>query len=358
MGSVERAKISRSAGVVAAVFNHRLADAETGIVMNDKVELQASVPADLHGNRLDQVAAQLFPQYSRSRLQGWIKQGTLSVDGQQCRPRDKVSAGANLKIDAQLETEVSWQAQEIALDLVYEDEAILVLNKPAGLVVHPAAGHADGTLVNALLAHAPELAQLPRAGIVHRLDMDTSGILVVARTLPAHHHLVEQLQARSVKREYCALCIGTMTGGGTVDAPMGRHPRQRKKMAVLAAGGKSAITHYRLAQRFGHHTRITVNLETGRTHQIRVHMAHRHHPLIGDPTYGGRPRIPKGASDPLIHALRGFSRQALHARSLGLIHPATGEHVQFECPLPEDIVELIAVLAKEDPPNDPDATLY
>lgn len=326
--------------------------------MNDKVQLQASVPLEMHGRRLDQVAALLFPQYSRSRLQGWIKQGTLCVDGRQSRPRDKVSGGASLQIDAVLEAEVGWQAQDIELNILYEDETILVLNKPAGLVVHPAAGHPEGTLVNALLAHAPELAQLPRAGIVHRLDMDTSGILVVARTLPAHHHLVEQLQARSVKREYCALCIGTMTGGGTVDAPMGRDPRQRKKMAVLVAGGKSAVTHYRLARRFGHHTRVTVNLETGRTHQIRVHMAYRHHPLIGDPLYGGRPRIPKGASDRLIEALRGFSRQALHARSLGLIHPATGEQVQFECPLPEDLTNLIAVLEQEDPPHDPDATLY
>jgi 23S rRNA pseudouridine1911/1915/1917 synthase len=326
--------------------------------MNDKVELQASVPQEMHGRRLDQVAAHLFPQYSRSRLQAWIRQGALSVDGQPSRPRDKVSLGALLRIDTELETEVAWQAQQIELDIVYEDEAILVLNKPAGLVVHPAAGHAEGTLVNAVLGHAPELAQLPRGGIVHRLDMETSGILVVAKTLPAHHHLVNQLQARSVKREYCALCIGAMTGGGTVDAPMGRHPRQRKKMAVLQAGGKAAVTHYRLAQRFGHHTRITVNLETGRTHQIRVHMAHRKHPLIGDPVYGGRPRIPRGASDSLIDALRGFTRQALHAQSLGLIHPESGEPVQFDCPLPDDIVDLIAVLEREDPYDDPDATLY
>lgn len=326
--------------------------------MTDRVELRASVPPEMHGNRLDQVAAQLFPQYSRSRLQEWIKSGAVSVDGQHCRPRDKVSGGADVRIDAVLEAQVSWQGQDIALDVVYEDESILVINKPAGLVVHPAAGHEQGTLVNALLAHAPELAQLPRAGIVHRLDMETSGLLVVARTLPAHHHLVEQLQERTVKREYCALCIGAMTGGGTVDAPIGRHPRQRKKMAVLAAGGKPAVTHYRLAQRFGHHTRITVFLETGRTHQIRVHMAHRHYPLIGDPLYGGRPRIPKGASDLLIGTLRNFPRQALHARSLGLIHPASEESLQFECPLPQDIVDLIAVLEREDPPLAHDAPLY
>ncbi len=326
--------------------------------MIDRVELQASVPQELHGSRLDQVAAQLFPQYSRSRLQEWIKAGAVSVDGKQCRPRDKVSEGANVRVDALLEAEVAWQGQDIALDVVYEDETILVVNKPAGLVVHPAAGHAEGTLVNALLAHAPDLALLPRAGIVHRLDMDTSGLLVVARTLPAHHHLVDQLQERTVKREYCALVIGAMTGGGTVDAAMGRHPRMRKKMAVTAVGGKPAITHYRLAQRFGHHTRITVNLETGRTHQIRVHMAHRRYPLIGDPLYGGRPRIPKGASDQLIHMLRNFSRQALHARSLGFIHPATEEAVQFECPLPDDIQHLIAVLEAEDPPLARDTALY
>ena len=326
--------------------------------MNDRVKLQASVPQEMHGSRLDQAAAELFSQYSRSRLQEWIKKGALLVDGQQCRPRDKVIGGADLRIDTELEAVVGWQAQDIPLDIVYEDDTILVVNKPAGLVVHPAAGHAEGTLVNALLAHAPELALLPRAGIVHRLDMETSGILVVARTLSAHHRLVEQLQARTVKREYCALCIGAMTGGGTVDAPMGRHPRQRKKMAVLVAGGKPAITHYRLAQRFGHHSRITVNLETGRTHQIRVHMAHRRYPLIGDPTYGGRPRIPKGASDRLIDALRSFSRQALHARTLGFMHPSTNEWVEFECPLPDDILGLIAVLEQEDLPLARDTTLY
>jgi len=326
--------------------------------MSNRIELEAVVPVDLGGDRLDQVAARLFPDYSRSRLQAWIKKGELQVDGQQRRPRDKVSPGAVLLINAELEREVGWQPQEIELDIIYEDASILVLNKPAGLVVHPAAGHPDGTLVNALLAHAPELAQLPRGGIVHRLDMDTSGIMVVARTLAAHNHLVEQLQTRTVKREYCAVCIGAMTGGGTIDEPMGRHPKQRKKMAVLAAGGKPAITHYRIARRFGHHTQITVNLETGRTHQIRVHMAHRHYPLIGDPVYGGRPRIPKGAPGILIDALRGFRRQALHAQALGLTHPQTGERMQFECPLPEDMIGLLAVLQQEDPPIARDTTLY
>ena len=317
--------------------------------MKETVELSADLPAELHGERLDQAAAQLFPEYSRSRLQTWIKSGELCVNGQQFRPRDKVSEGDRLVIEAELVQEVPWQAQDIDLDIVYEDTSIIVLNKPAGLVVHPAAGHADGTLVNALLGHAPDLAQLPRAGIVHRLDMDTSGIMVVARSLAAHNHLVAQLQARTVKREYCAVCIGAMTGGGTVDAPMGRHPRQRKKMAVLSAGGKAAITHYRVSRRFGHHTRILVTLETGRTHQIRVHMAHRNYPLVGDPQYGGRPRIPKGASGELVQALRGFPRQALHAQALGLIHPESEEEMRFECPLAEDIVTLLDVLEREDP---------
>jgi 23S rRNA pseudouridine1911/1915/1917 synthase len=317
--------------------------------MKETIELAADIPAELSGERLDQAAAQLFHEYSRSRLQTWIKSGELSVNGQQRRPRDKVNDGDRLVVGAELVQEVPWQAQPIDLEIVYEDNSIIVLNKPAGLVVHPAAGHADGTLVNALLNHAPDLAQLPRAGIVHRLDMDTSGIMVVARSLAAHHHLVAQLQARAVKREYCAVCIGTMTGGGTVDAPMGRHPRQRKKMAVLSAGGKAAITHYRVVRRFGHHTRILVTLETGRTHQIRVHMAHRNYPLVGDPQYGGRPRIPKNASGELIEALRGFSRQALHAQALGLIHPESEEAMRFECPLPEDIVALLGVLEREDP---------
>jgi 23S rRNA pseudouridine1911/1915/1917 synthase len=214
--------------------------------------------------------------------------------------------------------------------------------------VHPAAGHRDGTLVNALINHVPALAQLPRGGIVHRLDKDTSGIMVVAKTLQAHTRLVEQLQARSVGREYDAVCVGAMTGGGTVDEPMGRHPRQRKKMAVVASG-KPAVTHYRVTRRFAHYTHVSVRLETGRTHQIRVHLAHRHYPLVGDPVYGGRPRIPPQASQQLVEALRGFRRQALHARRLRLLHPASGEALAFECPLATDLQNLLAVLETEDP---------
>ena len=313
------------------------------------IQLEAIVPAALAGDRLDQAAAALFPDYSRSRLQTWIKQGDLLVDGKQLRPRDKILAGAVLSVAAEPEQEVTWRPQDIALDIIFEDDEILVLNKPAGLVVHPAAGHHDGTLVNALINHASQMANLPRGGIVHRLDMETSGVMVAAKTLSAHHLLVAQLQARTVKRQYCAVCIGAMTGGGTINEPIGRHPKQRKKMAVRALGGKPAITHYRVTRRFGHHTQIAVNLETGRTHQIRVHMAHRHYPLVGDPVYGGRLRIPKGASGQLIEGLRAFPRQALHAESLGLNHPASGEPVQFDCPLPQDMLDLLALLAAEDP---------
>ena len=317
--------------------------------MSNSVQLDARVPMEMHGARLDQVAAQLFPAYSRSRLQRWIKQGALCVDGRPGRPRDKVTAGARLQVDAALDAVVGWQAQDIALDILHEDEAILVLNKPAGLVVHPAAGHAEGTLVNAVLAHVPGVEQLPRAGIVHRLDKDTSGVLVIAKTLPAHFDLVEQLQARCVKRQYSAVCIGAMTGGGTVDKPIGRLPRQRKKMAVVESGGKRAVTHYRLVQRFGHYSRLAINLETGRTHQIRGPMAYRKNPLLGDPVYGGRPRVPAGVTEVLVRTLRSFSRQALHARSLGFIHPVSRQPQRFDCPLPQDLRDLISALEKEDP---------
>ena len=233
--------------------------------MSERIKMEAEVPAELDHERLDQVAARLFPDFSRSRLQVWIKKGELLVDGKQLRPRDKVAAGALLAIHAQPEQAVSWQPEDIDLDILYEDEHILVLNKPAGLVVHPAAGHADGTLVNALLAHAPQMAQLPRGGIVHRLDMETSGIMVAAKSLLAHHDLVAQLQARTVKRQYTAVCIGVMTGGGTVDEPIGRHPRQRKKMAVLAAAALATIPVSRSASRPAVLTRFACTWPTGTT---------------------------------------------------------------------------------------------
>ncbi|HCS29656.1 MAG TPA: 23S rRNA pseudouridine(1911/1915/1917) synthase RluD [Spongiibacteraceae bacterium] len=316
--------------------------------MSEKIRVSAVIPDELASARLDQAAAQLFPDYSRSRLQGWIKSGELKVNGTSSRPKDKVFGGEELVISAELKDEGSWEPQAIDFGLVHEDEALLVLNKPAGLVVHPAAGHSDGTLVNALLSHCPELVQLPRAGIVHRLDKDTSGLMVVAKTLESHHALVKQLQARTVHREYEALVFGAMTGGGRVDQPMGRHPQQRKKMAVVK-GGKEAVTHYRLLKRFAHFSHVRCLLETGRTHQIRVHMAHIKHPLIGDPQYAGRPRIPKGASETLLDAVRGFRRQALHARRLELLHPLSQEPCAWESELPEDFLTLARILAEEDP---------
>jgi 23S rRNA pseudouridine1911/1915/1917 synthase len=316
--------------------------------MPEHVNQHAIVGERQHGMRLDQAAAELFPDFSRARLQAWIRDGALLADGACLRPRDKVSAGVELIIDARLDDEVGWKAQSIALDIVHDDAEIIVVNKPPGLVVHPAAGHREGTLVNALLHAYPELSALPRAGVVHRLDKETSGLMVVARSLRAHADLVEQLQARAVKREYAAICVGRLTGGGTVDAPIGRHPRARKKMAVVASGGKTAITHYRLEERFAHHTLVAVTLETGRTHQIRVHMAHLHHPLVGDPQYGGRPRLPAGAAQPLVDALRRFPRQALHARRLGLRHPADGNECEWEVPLPQDMQALLACLREFD----------
>jgi 23S rRNA pseudouridine1911/1915/1917 synthase len=318
--------------------------------MAETIEHVAEVPEQMAGYRLDQAAAQLFPDYSRARLQLWIKSGELKVDGEVKKPRDKLLSGEVLTLQAQVEDEDRWEAQDIDLHIVYEDDALLVVNKPVGLVVHPAAGHANGTLLNALLNYIPDSASVPRAGIVHRLDKDTSGLMVVAKTLAAQNHLVNQLQARTVSREYEAVVFGSLTGGGKVEADIGRHPQQRKKMAVVAPGlgGKEAITHYRLIKRFKHHSHIRCMLETGRTHQIRVHMAHVRHALVGDPVYAGRPRLPKGASAELIDILRGFKRQALHARRLTLIHPFSEEEISWEVSLPQDMVTLLHVLEQED----------
>ena len=307
------------------------------------VEHEAEVPLDMAGQRLDQALAALFPDYSRSRLQGWIRAGQVTVDGRELRPRDKVEGGERIRLSAVLEDESRAEAEAIALRVLHEDEDILVLDKQAGLVVHPGAGNPAGTLVNALLHHRPELRVLPRAGIVHRLDKDTSGVMVVACTPAAHAALVRQLEERSVKREYEAVCVGVMTGGGTVDAPIGRHPVDRVRMAVRE-GGREAVTHYRVADRFRGHTHLHCRLETGRTHQIRVHLAHIRHPLVGDPVYGGRLVVPAGATPALADALRGFRRQALHAARLELVHPGSGETVHFEAPVPEDLAGLLAVL--------------
>lgn len=312
-------------------------------VMSEIIELRAEVPSALGGQRLDQVAAQLFPEHSRSRLAAWIKEGCLTVDGAVQRPRDTVHGGSVLNLQAEREAQVEFKAQAIDLNIVYEDEHLLILDKPAGLVVHPAAGHADGTLLNALLHHAPGIASVPRAGIVHRLDKDTTGLMVVAKTLEAHTQLVAQLQARTVTRTYEAIVQGVVIAGGTVNEPIGRHSQHRQKMAVTP-GGKVAVSHYRVLERFRAHTHVRVKLETGRTHQIRVHMAHIHFPLVGDPVYGGRFRIPPAANTVLVDALRHYPRQALHARFLELDHPATGERMGWESPLPDDFVELLNLL--------------
>lgn len=311
-----------------------------------EIHLRDKVPMELAGGRLDQVAARMFSDYSRSLIQEWIRSGALVVDGVQQKPRYKLSGSELIEINAMLEEQGDWQPQQIGLDIRYEDEDLLVLNKPAGLVVHPAAGHPDGTLVNALLYHAPDLATLPRAGIVHRLDKDTTGLLVVAKSIRAHKGLIEQLQARQMGREYEAVVMGVMTGGGSVDEPIGRHPRQRKKMAV-SSSGKDALTHYGIIKRFRAHTHLKLRLESGRTHQIRVHMAHLRYPIVGDQTYGGRLKLPRGADVELVEFLRTFPRQALHARRLQLQHPVSGEQLQWEVEIPADMQMLINLLEKD-----------
>jgi len=310
------------------------------------------VADELSGKRLDQIAAQLFPQFSRSRLQSWIRSGELLVDGKVRKPKEKLLGGELLAVSAELEVEESWAPSDIKLDIVYEDDDILVINKPVGLVVHPAAGHRDGTVLNALVFMSESQATLPRAGIVHRLDKDTSGLMVVAKNLEAHTSLVEQLQDKTVNRQYEAIVIGEMTGGGTVTEPIGRHPTQRTRMAVVH-NGKDAVTHYRILERYRCHTRVSVKLETGRTHQIRVHMTHIQHPLIGDQVYGGRLKLPKAATPELIVELRQFKRQALHAKKLGLMHPATDEYMEWEAPLPDDILHLMSVLEEDLKVNGP-----
>lgn len=314
--------------------------------MLEIIELSAVVPAELGGKRLDQIAARLFAQHSRSRLSEWIKGGQLLVDGAQRRPRDTIYSGALLELEAEQEVQGQWQAEPMELDVIFEDEHLLLVNKPAGLVVHPAAGHASGTLLNGLLHHAPQLYEVPRAGIVHRLDKDTTGIMVVAKTLEAHTSLAEQLQQRSAGRIYEAIVTGTVTSGATIDAPIGRHPQQRQRMAVVATG-KPAVSHYRVLERFRGHTHVRVQLESGRTHQIRVHMSHAGFPLVGDPLYGGRPRLAPASSPELIEELRNFPRQALHARFLELEHPASGKRIKWEAPLPDDFCWLVELLRQD-----------
>jgi 23S rRNA pseudouridine1911/1915/1917 synthase len=299
------------------------------------------------GSRLDQALQQLLPDYSRSRIQHWIQQGFVCLNHESCKPRQKVFGGDRVDLDVPEEDVITDQPQSIEFQILHQDEDIFVVNKPADLVVHPAAGHQDGTLVNGLLARDSRLQQLPRAGIVHRLDKDTTGVMVVARNLSAHHALVEQLQARRVKREYIAITRGVVTAGRTIETGIGRHPRNRKKMSVQS-GGKSAITHFQVARKFAHHSLVRVQLETGRTHQIRVHMAHLNHPLLGDSLYGGRQRIAAGVDEALKSAIKGFGRQALHAERLSFEHPASREPVSFEAELPDDFANLLEMLQRYD----------
>jgi 23S rRNA pseudouridine1911/1915/1917 synthase len=312
----------------------------------DTIARTAVVPDAASGRRFDAVLAELFPEFSRSRLAEWIKSGDAVLDGRQVRPRDPVRGGETVALTAVLEIQTRSEPEDIALDVLYEDEEVFVLNKPAGLVVHPGAGNPAGTLVNALLHRDSSLATLPRAGIVHRLDKDTSGVMVVARTLPAHTALVAQLSAREVHRQYLAVVVGALVSGGTVNASIDRHPRDRLRQ-VVREDGREAVTHYRLRERFRAHTLLECRLETGRTHQIRVHMAHIKHPIIGDPLYGGPLKLPKGATTGLVESLRGFKRQALHAETLEFIHPLSSEPVRCSTPMPADMQALVATLRED-----------
>ncbi len=305
-----------------------------------------TVPEELAGLRLDQALARMFPEYSRSRLKEWLLAGAITVDGGSKRPRDAVGGGEAIMLEPQAEVEVEARPEPMPLDVVHEDDDVLVVNKPAGLVVHPGAGNTSGTLMNGLLHHAPQLEEVPRAGIVHRIDKETTGLLLVAKNLTAHTALVRQLSERDISREYLAVCTGVLTGGGTIDQPIARHPVDRKRMSVQP-DGKPAVTHYAVLERFRSFTYIRVQLETGRTHQIRVHFAWRRHALVGDPVYGGRLALPKGASEPVVDILRRFKRQALHAARLSFAHPSSGEMLELKAEVPDDFRELLAVLRED-----------
>lgn len=308
--------------------------------MNQVVRLNGTVPAELAGARLDQALARMFPRYSRNRIQRWIRSGRALVDGRVRRPRDAVDGGERVVIEAEAEPDERWTAEAIDICIVHEDEDLIVLDKPAGLVVHPGAGNPESTLVNALLHHAPALAGVPRAGVVHRLDKDTSGLMVVAKTLASHKHLVDQLAAREVQREYETVVLGRLISGGRLDQPIGRHPTKRTRMAVTGRG-RDAVTHVRVIERWAALSYLRVSLETGRTHQIRVHLAHSGHPIVGDRTYGGHGKRVAGEDPALADRVARFPRQALHAARLSLRHPKSGADVSWVSALPEDMLALL-----------------
>ena len=311
-------------------------------------QIDLTIPPEMAGQRLDSVLARLLPAHSRTRIKGWIEAGAVKVRGNPCKPRDMVEAGSRVQVQVTVDgpAQPEIQAEDIALRLVHEDADVLVIDKPAGLVVHPGAGNPRHTLQNALLGLDQKLAALPRAGLIHRLDKDTSGLLVVARTPEAQTSLSRQLEARTMAREYVAVCVGVMTGGGTIDEPIGRHRGDRLRMAIRVSG-RPAVTHFRVLERFRAHTYLSVKLETGRTHQIRLHLSHIKYPIVGDPVYGGRFGLPRGATPPLIDTLRAFKRQALHAATLGFEHPRTGKMLTLHSPVPSDFAGLLAVLAAD-----------
>ncbi|MCO4322077.1 23S rRNA pseudouridine(1911/1915/1917) synthase RluD [Aliidiomarina quisquiliarum] len=312
--------------------------------MTNQVRETAIIPEEALGLRFDQALASMFPEFSRSLLKKWVQNGAITLDGVVVtKPREKIVPGMEVTIAAEQPVEVENKAQAIDLDIVYEDDALLVIDKPAGLVVHPGAGNTDGTLLNALLHHCADLEQLPRSGIVHRLDKETSGLMVVAKTMEAYARLTRALKARNVIREYEAVVVGVLTAGGSVNAAIGRHPSKRTHMAVLKTG-KDATTHYRVIERLRAHSYLRLRLESGRTHQIRVHMAHIKHPIVGDPQYGGRPRPPANVTDELAYLLRSFPRQALHAVHLSFAHPVSGEMMAWTSALPADMQKLIKAL--------------
>ena len=309
--------------------------------------IDLEIPPELAGSRLDSALARLLPQHSRTRIKGWIEEGAVLVGRQRSRPKDLVEAGTRIRVQVSApEPAGEVKPEAIELRLAHEDADVLVIDKPAGLVVHPGAGNPSHTLQNALLGYDPKLAQVPRAGLIHRLDKDTSGLLVVARNAEAQTSLARQLMARTMSREYRAVCVGVMTGGGTIDAPIGRNRSDRLRMAVRGSG-RPAVTHYRVLARFRAHSYLSVQLETGRTHQIRLHLSHLKYPIVGDPVYGGRFAQPKGASESLVGTLRAFKRQALHAAILGFDHPRTGKRLELESPVPADFAQLLRVLRED-----------
>lgn len=322
------------------------ADNHTSSSTATRLSLQFQLDETYLGQRIDQVAATIWSDFSREKLKQWLKEGHLLVNGNSVKPKYKCEGFEMLTLDVELEAQTRSLPEDIPLDIVYEDDDIIVVNKPVGMVVHPGAGNSSGTLVNALLHHYPKSAELTRAGLVHRIDKDTSGLLVVAKNLEAQFSLSKQLAKKTVYRVYDLIVYGNVIAGGTVDEPIKRHPVDRVKMAVLP-GGKDAVTHYNVKERFQHFTRIQARLETGRTHQIRVHFSYIGFGLVGDPVYMPRVRVPAGATELLDETLRGFRRQALHAAELGLKHPRTGEEMLFKAPWPADLATLVDVLRTE-----------